>query len=97
MTDKKIAEPTLLAAVDARTAENANLTSQLTQAEDARKKAMADLATEVDRVAGLEKSHQETVDSLTAQVKTLASEVETYRTGTEAYKKQIDAQAASAC
>jgi hypothetical protein len=93
MKAKGIDEGTnLLAAVDARNTQIENLKNQLNQAEDARKKAMADLGAEVDRMAGVEKSHQQTVDSLTAQVKTLKDEVDGYRSGTDAYKKQLDAQ-----
>src|ERR1051325_4383518 len=92
MKAKEIKDANLMAAIDARDSQIKALESQVTQAEDARKKAMADLAAEVDRIAGVEKAHQQTVDSLTAQVKTLKDEVEQYRTGTDAYKKQIDAQ-----
>jgi hypothetical protein len=92
METKGIKDGNLMAAVDARDAQVANLTSQVSQAEDARKKAMADLAAEVDRMAAVEKSHQQTVDSLGAQVKTLKDEVDQYRSGTDIYKKQLDAQ-----
>lgn len=92
MKDKNIDETNLVAAVDARNSQIDNLKSQVGQAEDARKKAMADLQAEVDRVAGLDASHQKTVEALTSQVKTLKDEVEVYRTGTDTYKKQIDAQ-----
>lgn len=92
MKAKNIDETNLLAAIDARNTQIENLKNQVAQAEDARKKAMADLQAEVDRVAGLDASHQKTVESLTSQVKALKDEVDSYRTGTDAYKKQIDAQ-----
>jgi hypothetical protein len=92
MKGKNIEETNLIAAVDARNSQIDNLKNQVTQAEDARKKAMADLQAEVDRVAGLDASHQKTVEALTAQVKALKDEVDGYRNGTDAYKKQIDAQ-----
>jgi hypothetical protein len=92
MKSKNIDEGNLIAAIDARNSQIDNLKNQVAQAEDARKKAMADLQAEVDRVAGLDASHQKTVEALTSQVKTLKDEVDTYRTGTDAYKKQIDAQ-----
>jgi hypothetical protein len=92
MESKNIKDGNLMAAVDARDSQIANLTGQVNAAEDARKKAMADLAAEVDRMAAVEKSHQQTVDSLTGQVKSLKDEVDTYRTGTDTYKKQLDAQ-----
>jgi len=92
MKSKNVEEGNLIAAIDARNSQVENLKQQVAQAEDARKKAMADLQTEVDRVAGMDASHQKTVEALTAQVKTLKDEVDGYRTGTDAYKKQIDAQ-----
>jgi len=92
MKGKNIEEGNLIAAIDARNTQIENFKNQVAQAEDARKKAMADLQAEVDRVAGLDASHQKTVEALTSQVKTLKDEVESYRTGTDTYKKQIDAQ-----
>jgi hypothetical protein len=92
MKTKNIEEANLIAAIEARDAKVANLQNQLTQAEEARTKAMADAQAELDRVGNLDKSHQATIDALTAQVKALKDEVDSYRNGTDQYKKQIDAQ-----
>lgn len=82
----------MLAVLSGLSTENANLRTQLQQAEAARQAAMQDRQNEVDRVASIERSHTDTMNSLNSEVQKLRDEVSSYRTGSDAYKKNVDAQ-----
>lgn len=80
----------LLSILGAREGEIANLKAQLAQAEQSRSQALADLRTEVERVANLQKSHQDTVDSLNATVNAYYEEIQRNKAEIDRYKSQVD-------
>ncbi len=83
----------LLSILSARDAEVARLRDEYARADAARTTAQADQKNAVDRIRSIEENHQRTVDALSAEVGQYRDEVETYRSGADDYKKQIDAQA----
>jgi hypothetical protein len=80
----------MLGVINARDAELGNLRNQLQQADAARQQALADLKNEVERVAAIEKRHQETLGAINSQLGMVKGEVDGYRTGTDGYKKELD-------
>jgi hypothetical protein len=80
----------MLGVISTRDAEVANLRNQLEQADAARQQALADLRNEVERVTAIEKRHQETLGAINREVSTVKGEIETYRTGADSYKKELD-------
>jgi len=84
----------LLSVLGARDAEVKRLRDEYAKADAARVQAQTDQKNAVDRIRGIEESHQRTVDALSAEVGQYRSEVETYRTGADDYKKRMDEQAA---
>ncbi|MDX2131991.1 MAG: hypothetical protein SFY69_08065 [Planctomycetota bacterium] len=80
----------LLTLLDAQRGQVDTLQSQLAQADEARRAAIANQQAEVARVATIEKSHRDTVNALTAQVTQYRDEIEAYRAGTDEYKKKVD-------
>jgi len=82
----------LLALVAQRDAEISNLRDQLGRAEAGRTKALTDLTNEGDRIAGIQASHQATVDRLNTDVGTFEGDMTAYRGGMEDYKSKVDAQ-----
>lgn len=69
-----------------------SITKQLAQANAAKAAAESAQQSESNRIAGIEADHQKTVDSLNALIKQYRDEIDGYRTGTETYKKKVDAQ-----
>jgi hypothetical protein len=69
-----------------------NLTRQLEQANADRLSAQADQQAESQRVRQIESAHQSTVDQLNAMIAQYRGELDGYRTATDNYKKNVDAQ-----
>ncbi|MDI1290745.1 MAG: hypothetical protein PSX37_12440, partial [bacterium] len=82
----------LLSLISTRDAEISNLRDQLTRAESDRSRALTDLKNEGDRLAGIQASHQATVDRLNTDVGTFEGDMTAYRGGMEDYKGKVDAQ-----
>jgi hypothetical protein len=80
----------MLAVIASRDSELGNLRNQLQQADAARQQALADLRNEVERVSAVERRHQETLATINSQLGQVKGEVDTYRTGTDGYKKELD-------
>ncbi len=82
----------LLSVLASRDAEIATLKDNYAKAESARTQAQADQKNAVDRIKGIEDSHQKTVDSIKGEVGQYKQEVETYRAGADQYKGKVDAE-----
>jgi len=82
----------LVAFIVGRTAEIESLKNQLAQADAARQAAIANQQSEVERVAGIEAKHRETLEANNALVGQLREEYNTNRAGTDEYKKRVDAE-----
>ncbi len=97
LTDKLKTVPgadanSLLGVVTAQSQELQNLTARVKAAEAERVRALADLQSEVDRVQGIQKTHEGTVANLTSQVASFQREVETYREGTNKAREDMEAR-----
>lgn len=73
----------------------ATLTRDRDAAEAAKLAAQADQQNESARIRSIESSHQQTIDQLNGVIGQLRAEVDSYRSGTDDYKKRLDAQADS--
>jgi hypothetical protein len=82
----------LLALLASQRGQIESLESRLAQADEARKAAIANQQAEVARVATIEASHRSTVAALTSQIGQFRDEIESYRRGTDDYKKRVDAE-----
>lgn len=82
----------VLGVVAAQSQELSNLSARVKAAEAERVRALADLQSEVDRVQGIQKTHEGTVANLTSQVAAFQKEVETYREGTNKAREDMEAR-----
>ena len=80
----------LISLLAARNDEIASLTRRVEEAEAARDAARSDLQAQADRVASMQRTFDETRDSLQAEIDSYKSQVEDYRGGVDQAKASMD-------
>lgn len=85
-------DQSLLALISSLQAERKSLGERLTQADAARVAALADRQNEIERVASIDKRHQDTLATINSDVGKMKAENDLLRSGTDDYKKRVDAQ-----